>query len=248
MTLLPVWTETTSVKPYETDFRGLWKPHCFFQTFQQAATCHAEHLGVGYHAMLSQGIAWLLARLKLKIYRLPSLDEPLTLQTWPRGLQQKIFFMRDFRMLDAAGETIAAATSAWLLVDLEKRSLVRPDVSMLERLPANPGRLAQDEQIDRITLPDNMEECFTVNASYSTVDLIGHVNNARYVEWAADCFPLDWYRDRQLDTLQINYAGEVKPGEQVSVRAAQQDDITWLVAGENLSNGTRAFEMVWTWK
>lgn len=156
--------------------------------------------------------------------------------------------MRDFRVLDAAGETIAAATSAWLLVDLEKRSLVKPDPSMLDRLPANPGRLALDEQIDRITLPDNLEEHLKMDASYSTVDLIGHVNNARYVEWAADCFPLDWYRDHRLNTLQINYAGEVKPGEQVSIRAARQEGFTWLVAGENLSNGTRAFEMEWTWK
>lgn len=248
MTLLPVWTETTSVKPYETDFLGLWKPHCFFQAFQQAATCHAEHLGVGYQAMLSQGIAWLLARLKLKILRRPSLDEPLTVQTWPRGLQQKIFFMRDFWIMDTAGEKIAAATSAWLLVDLEKRGLVKPDPAILERLPANPGRLALDEQIDRINLPESLEERFKVDASYSTVDLIGHVNNARYVEWAADCFPLEWYRTHQPDTIQINYAGEVKPGEIVSVRTAQPDPLTWLVAGENTANGTRAFEMQWIWK
>ena len=248
MTLKPVWTETTTVKPYETDFKGLWKPHCFFQVFQQAATNHAEHLGVGYHALLDKGVAWLLARLKLKVYRLPALEETLTIQTWPRGLQQKIFFMRDFYLLDSHEQKVAAATSAWMVVNVEQRSIVKPDPAMLKWLPANPGRLALEERIDKITVPDDLQELFTVQARFSTIDLIGHVNNTRYIEWAADCFSMGDYREKELDSIQINYASEVKPDEWVSMQVSRQNDKTFVIAGSNLTSGARAFEVVWSWK
>lgn len=248
MTLKPVWTETAVVKPFETDFKGLWKPHCFFQAFQMAASNHAEHLGLGYHALLDKGVSWLLARLKLEIYRLPALDETLTIETWPRGLQQKIFFMRDFFLLDAEGQKIAAATSAWMLVNLEKRSIVKPDPALMDKYPANPGRLAMDERLEKITVPDALHELFTAQARFSTVDIIGHVNNTRYIEWAADCFSLDEYRRKELGSIQISYAAEVKPGERVSMQYATEDGKTYVIAGENLDTGARAFEVVWIWK
>lgn len=248
MNLLSVWEEPVTVKPYETDFRGLWKPHCFFQAFQLAGTNHAEHLGVGYQAMLRNGVAWLLARLKLKILRLPELDEQLTVQTWPRGLQQKIFFMRDFFVLDAAGQKIAAASSVWLMVDVKKRALVKPDPAMAERLPLNPGKLALDEQVDKIVIPEGLREQFSVQARFSAVDMIGHVNNTRYIEWVEDCFSIEDYQAHELNTLQINYANEVKPGQEVSIQNARLDEKTHVIAGVNRSGDARAFEALWTWK
>ena len=214
---------------------------------QTAATNHATHLGLGYHAMLERDTIWLLARLKLKILRSPMLDETVTVQTWPRGLQQKIFFVRDFFLFDEQGQKTAAATSAWLLVHAGERRMLKPDPATLAGLPDNSGRLALDETLEKIRLPENMQEQFRIRAGYASIDLMQHVNNTRYIEWACDCFPTEMYHDHQVESIQINYANEVKPGEEVSIRKGLQDGCTHIITGENQTTGARSFEVIWRW-
>jgi acyl-ACP thioesterase len=215
---------------------------------QTAATNHANHLGLGYHAMMARDTVWLLARLKLKILRNPIMGEHIRVQTWPRGLQQKIFFMRDFTLFDEQDQKVAAATSAWLLVHADERRILKPDPETLAGLPDNSGRLALDERLDKIYLPEEMKEQFKVRAGYADIDLMQHVNNTRYIEWASDCFDLETHRSRQLESIQINYAHEIKPGEEVSVQSGQKNENTYFITGENQSTGTRSFEVVWGWK
>jgi medium-chain acyl-[acyl-carrier-protein] hydrolase len=245
----PTWSEITEVKPYETDFQGHWKPACFFQAMQQAATAHATRLGLGYEAMLNGSMLWLLARLKIRFQRIPLLGETLSIKTWPKGIQQKIFFARDFQFFDQDKENIASATSAWLLVDTQQRHILKPNHALPADLPISPHLHALDGPLEKIPLPESLQPCFTVTPRYNAADLLGHVNNARYVEWASDCFPLEHYRAKRLDWIQINYAHEVKPGEQVELAAVRHKDHPgmWVIVGSNLSSNTRAFEAAFGW-
>ena len=249
MPLKPVWQEKVIVQPYETDILGRWKPHCFFQAMQMAATNHATHLGLGYQAMLQSEMVWLLARLKLRFLRIPRLGEALTLLTWPRGLQQKIFFMRDFFFYDAQGDKIAAATSAWLLVHSSERRILKPDVTLPGELPDLSERIALEKTLEKIDLPAAMAEQYPLVARYSAIDLMQHVNNARYIEWVMDCFSVEDMRSRTLDWMQINYAGEVKPGEQVTLHMGNDPaSHVAVIQGINLQSGARAFEAAVAWR
>jgi len=77
----------------------------------------------------------------------------------------------------------------------------------------------------------------------AAVDMLGHVNNARYVEWACDSLPFDLHRTARLRELQVNFLNEVRPGERISLRAGEQEE-AWYVYGQNLDRGLRAFEAV----
>jgi medium-chain acyl-[acyl-carrier-protein] hydrolase len=249
MDIKPVWTEETTVKPYETDFRGEWKPTCFFQGLQLVASHHASHLGYDYHELLKSNIAWVLGRMKLNILRYPLLEERLNVRTWPRGFQQKIFFMRDFFILDQSGRKVAAATSAWILIDVQKRRMLVPE-KLNGSLPFNDGARALDEDLERLVMPKDLVENRTVQADYSMVDIMGHVNNTRYVDWVMDCFPFEHHRRNRLAWLQVNYNSEVLPGDQVSLAAAQdkQDPSRWYVQGSSLESGSKAFEAAMGWQ
>jgi medium-chain acyl-[acyl-carrier-protein] hydrolase len=190
-----------------------------------------------------------VARLKIRFQRIPQLGESLAIKTWPKGVHQKIFFARDFQFLDQDEEQIASATSAWLLVDAKQRHILKPDHALPVDLPISPNVHALDETLEKIPLPDDsLQACFTLTPRYNATDLLGHVNNARYVEWASDCFPLDHSRTKQLDWIQVNYAHEVKPGEQVELAMAQHaNSDTWIIVGSNLSSDSRAFEAAFGW-
>ena len=244
-----IWTAETKVKGFETDFMQGWKPASFFQYMQDAAGEHAEHLGVGFDAMMAQNMVWILSRAKIVFIDFPRLDERVILETWPKGLQQKLFFMRDFSIRAGDGRQLALASTAWLLVNPTARRMLLP-TALKGDLPDNHGRYALSEIVDRITPPDGMPERMVTRATYSAVDMMGHVNNSRYVEWVCDCFSPEEYQARRLRWLQINYNNEIRPGEEVKLHAAPKagEEDTWLVQGINQASGAKAFEAAVGWE
>ena len=244
----PVWTEETIVKTYETDFQRRWKPASFFLAMQEAGGRHADHLGWGYKDLLARDMSWVLARSKIRFFEFPVVGDKIVLQTWPKGLQQRLFFMRDFFFFNESGKKLAAASSAYVLLSLAKRRIL-PPTALNGSLPENNGLRALDEPLEKISMAEAETEKLVVEAGYSAVDLMGHVNNARYVEWISDCFPIESHSAGQIDWLQINFTNEVKPGERISIGAGQldHDDSQWSLQGSNLSTGAKAFEAGLRW-
>jgi medium-chain acyl-[acyl-carrier-protein] hydrolase len=247
-TVKPVWVEEIHIKPSETDFQQKWKPAYILQALLEAAGSHANYHGFGFYGMLDQDIAWVLSRLKIRFYDFPTMDDPVHIQTWLKGIQQKIFFMRDFNLTRPDGQPVAVASYAWVVINLKTRRLLPPQ-SLGMSFPYVLDRVALDEPLEKLSVPDGLPEKMTVEASYSAVDVLGHVTSTRYVEWICDCFSLDEYR-RRLDWLQVNYINEIKPGERLSICAGQDpaNPSTWLVQGTNLNSGLRAFEAALGWK
>jgi acyl-ACP thioesterase len=158
-------------------------------------------------------------------------------------VRQKLFFMRDHCLLGSDGEPVALATTAYVLVGALARRVLPP--SALDVIaPENAGRHALDEDLEKIIPAENLTECFTLRAGYSATDIMRHVNNARYIEWVADCFSMEEHARWQAQWLQINFSSEVKPGETVQMLRAARPAVpgVWYLCGVNQSSGQRAFE------
>jgi acyl-ACP thioesterase len=249
MILQTVWKEETIVRAFDTDIQKRWKPASIFQALTEIAGSHADHLGVGFQEMFSRDMAWILSRIKIQFYEFPLMGEKVVIQTWPKGLQQKLFFMRDFHLTAKDGRRFASASTAWLLVNIKARRLLMP-TALYKPVPDNNGQAAINEPLEKITIPDGLPEHLSVKAGYSSVDLMEHANNARYAEWICDCFPIEEWKKRELSSIQVNYINEVRPGEGISLGLcrADNDPTTWLVSGTNQNTGLRAFEAAVSWK
>ncbi len=245
--ILPVWREQTHVRAFETDFNNTWKPAAFFNAMQEAAANHARNLGFDYPEMIARGMIWVLTRLKIRFLRFPTLPEAVHIRTFPRGIQQKIFFTRDFLFDDSEGKPLAAATSAWLLIDPQRRRMLLPN-SLPGALPRNEGLVALDEILEKIPLPAEMIVRTQRQAGYSAVDLMNHVNNARYIEWICDCFPPEHHRRYRLAWLQINYNNEVRLEETVTLAVGESAPLRYAVSGSLNRGETRAFEAELGWQ
>jgi acyl-ACP thioesterase len=242
-----VWEEPTYVRSFETDFRSRWKPAAFFAAMQEAATHHAAHLGFDYPDMIANNQIWLLSRMKIQFERFPMVSQAVTVRTWPRGVRQKILFIREFEFLNADGQRLAAATSGWLLIDVQARRLL-PQGHLNGALPGNEERVGLNDPLDKIVVPAELPTCRTYLAEYAAVDMMGHVNNTRYVEWVSDCFSFEHHREHELRWLQMNYVNEVKPGETVAVGVMEGQGGAWVAAGTNQETGQRAFECAVGWE
>ncbi len=244
-----IYEKTERVNGFECGFDRRWKPAAFFQHLTEAAGEHAEALGFGFDKMLERNLFWIHSRMKIRFADFPKPYDLITIRTWPKTIQQKLFFIRDFEVLNSAGQRIATATSAWLVIDATTRRMVPTQVLNLS-LPATPGRAGLDEALEKLPPSAYGEEKLRVKAGYSAVDMLGHVNNSRYIEWICDSFPLEQYRSNTLDWMQINYDHEVRPGEEVSIMTTNYDSDAdlWKIEGMNQSNPGRAFDAQLHWR
>ncbi len=237
-----------SIKSFECDLNRRWKPAAFFQHLTEAAGQHAERLGCGFEVMLSRNLYWVHSRMKIKFLRFPTDGEEITITTWPKTIQQKLFFVRDYLIHASNGEQLAAASSAWLVIDATARRMVPPMTTGLN-LPCLSEKIALDEPLERLSVKEGSEERLRLTAGYSAIDMLGHVNNSRYVEWVCDSFPLEMHHHSRIDWMQVNYDKEIRPGEEVAVnlhKPAGEPGI-WGVDGMNKTSGTRAFEALVKW-
>jgi medium-chain acyl-[acyl-carrier-protein] hydrolase len=243
-----VWTQDVYVRTFETDFENRWKPAGLFQTIQETATQHAAHLGFDYEHMLAQNQIWILSRVKIQFHAFPTMSETVIVKTWPKGIQQKVFFTRDFQFNAQDGSRYASATTAWILIDPTARRMLLPN-SLKGYLPFY-NESALEEELQKIVPADDLPELLRTTAGYSAIDMMGHVNNARYIEWICDCFAVEYFNEHCIDWLQINYLNEVKPGNVISLAGGQRaDDLqVSVIKATNLTNSNWAFEAAVRWR
>ena len=182
--------------------------------FQEMAYQHASRLGFGYRDLKKKKTMWVLSRMKIRIERYPVWDDVVTVETWHRGMQ-RLFGMRDFTVKDPDGKVMALATTAWLIVDAETRRPVRPDDRTLHESRGEVAVLG--DSLDKIALPDELDELGIREVVYSDLDIVGHVNNVKYMEWCIDKAFTPGITDSEIREFEINFMHEALPGDRVMV-------------------------------
>lgn len=254
---VPGWQHRFRVGSYEVDPSGGVRLASLFNYLQEAAGGHAEHLDLGYHTLRSTaGLGFVLSRITVEIERLPRWSDTFAVLTWPKRAE-KLLALRDFLVLPGSavpdGATPAGvrqdelehlvatqvplvrATTAWLLIDVNRMRPVRPEKN-LGHIPINPELNAITDVPQRIIVPAEPATSEQTRVTrYSDIDQNDHVNNARYVEWltdflAASAMPTAEHSLPAPRSIAINFTGEVKLGDQVVIRGRENGDGTVWIA------------------
>lgn len=114
---------------------GKLKLPSLLQMLQEAATEHAEILGVDFRSLREIGLGWALSKIYVDIKKLPEWGERVWIKTWASD-RVKIATYREFEAKSRDGAELFTARSQWLLFDFEKRRLARMD--RIEDFPRNP--------------------------------------------------------------------------------------------------------------
>jgi acyl-ACP thioesterase len=208
---------------------------------QEAAGQHAVYLGFGYDDLIKTGTAWILSRVHIEFVDTPKWRDEVVLATWHKGLN-RLFYLRDFIMTDKEGRERVKATTSWLVLNLETRRLVR-DPQLMEE-----GTVCTDNVIetpaDKVVMPKDVEPEHVMDhvVAYSDVDMLGHTNNAMYMQWAMDAVGYETASSMPVRKVTINFNHETKAGEQVNIyRASVQQEDGLHVFVEGKVDGTSSF-------
>lgn len=209
------WIDKYTIRSYEVDTQKKATLPALCRFLQESAYHHAHNLELGYVHLREKNQFWVLSRLLIKMDRYPGWGDNIEVHTWPTGVE-RLFAIRDFKILDESGNRLGAAVSAWLILDGEKRRPQRPDhlENEIGHLTGEPAVAERPGKIPNLSSP--RRDCvFPVR--YSDLDLYNHVNNVKYIQWLIDSYPLKFHRQFKISSFEINFLSEAKFGDKVSI-------------------------------
>ncbi|MBR2570963.1 MAG: hypothetical protein IKE30_02380 [Clostridia bacterium] len=241
--MLEPYRKTMLLRSCDADFNGRWRPGAVFTAMQEAGEDHASRLGFGFSDLRAQNLCWVLSRASLEMARYPELGEEIQIVTWPEKARHTVF-PRMYMFFDANGNLYGRAASLWVLMDIETRQMVHPaarglsmpEVAGLEGALPIPGGLCK---------MDGAEETrITRYPVYTDLDVNGHVNNAKYIDWLSNALPVRRHREGWFRSILIHYMAETLPDEAVELTLSQKES-TVALSGAQKGQMHFALRAVW---
>lgn len=215
-----VFTASYRVRSYETDFSCRLKPVSLVHYLQDAASSHAALLGFSVADLLQKRLTWMLSRYQIRVYRYPLDGEEIHIRTW-RSAIDGYHALRDFEVIDADGRILAAASSSWLIVNLESRHPVRIKVA-LEDFPVLANRSFPDAFI-AFPKRESYDRELPFLVRMGDLDQNRHVNHTVYLEWAIEAISPDILHTCLPVEIHISYRAEAVYGGKILSRSTAID-------------------------
>jgi medium-chain acyl-[acyl-carrier-protein] hydrolase len=218
----PVHRQDFPVHSYDVDTEGLLAPRALVAFLQEAAGGDAARGGYTMERLAEEGLVWVIQWMQVEIERYPVRGETLAVTTWARPFGRALAF-REFDVVDSSRARVAVGTSRWAVVDIQARRLVRlPDFVRRSPVPDRPPALDREPSTLEPAEPAGMERRFEVRRG--DLDVVRHVNNTRYVEWALETVPDEVHEGCRPSTVEIAFRREAVYGDTVVARTRRLVD------------------------
>ncbi len=221
----PIYRNQFTTAITDCDCFGRLKPSALVAMLQQVSANQCKGLKLGWEDLAKKNLFWAVIRQKVLITRLPMQGETIHIETWP-GNPSRVAYPRSTIGYDANGCELFRAISLWVLMDLTTRAMILPDDSGI----TVEGYVRGDE----LTLPRSLAVRHlgghtSRQVMYSELDLNGHMNNARYLDWATDLLPSAFHKEHPLKGFTINYFSEALESEQIDLQYELTNDGQLLI-------------------
>ncbi len=197
-----------------TDCFGKLKLSALLRFAQDVAGEHCKELSLDWDALAKKQMFWAVIRQKVQITRLPADGETITVQTWPMPTT-RVAYPRSTVAYDADGQELFRAISLWVLMDTNTRGMILPGKSGV----LVPGVVNGTElPAPRALAPQGLASALVRQVRYLDLDINGHMNNTRYLDWVCDLLPSSFYQVHQPKELVICYNSEALEGQALAVQ------------------------------
>ena len=178
----------------------------------------ADELGFGIDVLHPRGLTWILTRLSVEMYELPTHCERVRFETWIES-NAHMLSTRNFRIY-SGDRLIGICKTVWAILDLQKREIVNYfDDPIFEN--AIDGEVLEMPRVRMTTIPEPTGS-MPHKIVYSDIDYNGHCNSCRYLQAMTDAYLPDYYGKKIR--LDINYSKEAMLGEEMQIYYLVTDD------------------------
>ena len=215
----PIYTKKWKIGDTQVNAFDRLKSSQILAIMQEAAGEHSALLGTDKEFLKEKELFWALIRYHIEIRRLPRAGETITVETWPMPTTRTAY-PRATVAYDAEGNELFRGISLWVLMSTQTRAMVLPAKSgvMVD------GCLRGNElSVPGSLLPKALENCEERVVRFSDLDINGHVNNCRYMEWVDDLLGAEFHAQNCPKEMVICYLSEAREGENVEISWALEE-------------------------
>ena len=206
----PYFQKSFTIPTFATDRFDRLKCSYLLGLAQEVAGEHSALLKADFaHTQLY----WVITRQQVQITRLPASGETITLETWPMPTT-RVAYPRSTIAYDQQGNELFRSISLWVLMDPESRAMVLPGKSgvLVE------GTLRGNELAVPGSLPPGkLQNSSNRTVRYTELDVNGHMNNARYLDWMDDLLTADFHQNHTPREFTVCYLSEAREGETIEL-------------------------------
>lgn len=200
-------------------------PH-LINFLQEVASQHAVFHKVGFSEMIQLNCAWVLNKLQLEIQQYPKWHEQIQIETWVQSMKGPISY-RHFEAYNQEGKLLYAAVTVWVLMHTE---LKKPHRVTFDHLPVIKEKHAACQTPKKLQTLESYDDNFDYIVKRSDIDIMGHSNNVKYVEWLLDLLK----PDQLVQKLSIQYQMETELGETLTIGKHEDElEISFAVQKSN---------------
>ena len=205
---------------HDTDAYRRVRPTQLLVYMQETSNQHMQSLGQSLDAIRDEmGLAFLLSKIKLAIYKPLYSYEDISVETWTT--ESKGFSFNRFYTIKRGQELIAAADTTWALLSLTEGRLCKADEFDFG--------FENDAIIDiglpsrfRVPKTELLEPLGERKIVYSDLDYNMHMNNTKYADMLCDFIPYEKIPD--IKGISLSYIHEAAFEDTVKIFAFQEND------------------------
>lgn len=219
------------VKKDQTDSYGRMRSSDLARQMEKITEKHLASFGLDYNSLREEGKAWVISWTSIDIRALPREGEKVILRMWP-GKNKAVMYKREYCFYSENGEPLVSASSLFLLMDLNTRSVAAP-TEKTKQIPvitipgeAKPPKMHEElaellpKQIMRKVLP-------------AEIDKNGHMNNTCYLDWADDIRKLESCEEKIPTRIWVQYSREMQEGQAAELHYDVSDEQLCLIGSSD---------------
>ena len=219
-------TKNYQICGYDITANNNIKPSTYLRFMQDAANEDAKRLGANYNSMKSNGMIFVISKMRVELTDTPQFDSTVSVRTWNNSISG-VTFQREYE-LSCDGAVFGKATSRWALINYKTRQLLRAD-ALKSCVTTN-----ADEDIGvflqrRIKHSENaIQITNNYKVTLSDLDANGHVNNCRYGDYIIDYSGID-LSYKKIVAFEIHYLSEMMAGDEVCFASEIDNNVSNVI-------------------
>ena len=209
-----IYRKQFSITDLHLDCFQRLKPSVLLYFAQEVSADHATILGSGWNALAQKHLFWAVIRHKVEITRLPNKGETISVETWPMPTT-RVAFPRSVVAYDSEGRELFRTISIWVLMDMDTRAMILPGKSGVDV----PGLLRGSElATPKSLVPVTLSAESSRQVRFTDLDINGHMNNCRYLDWICDLLPSGFHHSHSIREFTLCYLSEAREGESLKLQ------------------------------
>lgn len=203
------------VEDFHVDYTGKLAFSVLGNHLLNCSNLHAQEHGFGIGYYNQEPYTWVLSRLIIQLNEPIYRSDSFTLQTWVSKVYH-YFINREYVFINNNNQLVGKAHAVWALIH------------GTDRFPVNLsnffGQIITDSLYEETHVFPSCEKRFKLKGTipcsehkiiYGDLDLNGHVNSIKYIEYILNSFSLDVYNHSRVYELEIAYVKESSYGDRI---------------------------------